>query len=44
MTDILHYDIGKSIFGKIAGWLFVNRKVQNIFEYRKKILDQRFPK
>lgn len=34
MTDILHYDIGKSIFGAIAGKLFVHQKVKEIFDYR----------
>ncbi len=44
MTDILHYDIGKSIFGTIAGALFVHRKVENIFNYRRKKLEQLFGK
>lgn len=42
MTDILHYDIGKSFLGWIAGALFVHKKVQNIFTYRKKRLEQIF--
>jgi ligand-binding SRPBCC domain-containing protein len=44
MTDILHYDVGKSIFGWIAGKLFVDAKVSGIFEYRVKKLEQLFPK
>jgi ligand-binding SRPBCC domain-containing protein len=39
MADILHYDIGKSIFGWIAGKLFVHKKVKSIFNYRYKILE-----
>lgn len=39
MTDLLYYDIGKSIFGKIAGWIFVDNQVKKIFEFRKKILN-----
>ena len=39
MTDILHYDIGKSVFGWLAGKLFVDKKVKAIFEYRHKILE-----
>lgn len=39
MTDILHYDIGKSVFGYIAGKLFVDQKVNQIFEYRKSKID-----
>ncbi len=42
MTDLLHYDIGFSIFGWLAGHLFVHRKVRQIFEYRKEILDRYF--
>jgi ligand-binding SRPBCC domain-containing protein len=38
MTDILHYDVGMGIFGWIAGKLFVDNKVKQIFEYRKEIL------
>ena len=41
MTDILHYDIGKSIFGWIAGKLFVHKRVKSIFEYRYKILENK---
>ena len=39
ITDILHYDIGKSVFGWIAGKLFVHKKVNSIFDYRYKILE-----
>lgn len=42
MTDILHYDVGMSFLGWIASKLFVDKKVQNIFDYRTKILDKRF--
>lgn len=38
MTDILHYDVGLGILGWIAGKLFVDNKVKQIFEYRKEIL------
>lgn len=44
MTDILYYDIGKSIFGWVAGHLFVHRQVEEIFSYRKKALDEYFSK
>jgi len=39
MTDILHYDIGKSVFGWLAGKIFVDRKVNAIFDYRHKALE-----
>jgi ligand-binding SRPBCC domain-containing protein len=44
MTDLLHYDIGKSFIGWIAGKLFIHRRVRQIFEYRYKILEQLFRK
>lgn len=44
MTDILHYDIGKSIFGWLAGKLFVHKKVKQIFEFRNKMLAEMFQK
>lgn len=44
MTDILHYDIGKSVFGSLAGELFVHRRVKLIFEYRFKKLENHFTK
>lgn len=42
MTDILHYDIGKLWFGSFAGWLFVHKKVKHIFDFRFKILEEKF--
>jgi ligand-binding SRPBCC domain-containing protein len=44
MTDLLHYDIGKSIFGAIAGKLFVDKKVKQIFKYRYEVLEKYFSK
>lgn len=41
MTDILHYDIGKSVIGWLAGELFVHKKIKAIFEFRHKILETR---
>lgn len=42
MTDIVHYDIGKSFVGWIAGELFVHKKVKAIFNYRQKALETLF--
>jgi len=42
MTDILHYDIGKSLIGWIAGHLFVHKKVKQIFEFRYNALETYF--
>lgn len=44
MTDLLHYEIGKSIFGWIAGELFVHQRVRQIFDYRYQALEKRFGK
>jgi ligand-binding SRPBCC domain-containing protein len=40
MTDKLYYNIGKSIFGWIAGKLFVHRAISTIFEYRKTRIEE----
>lgn len=42
MTDVLHYDIGMSVLGSIAGAIFVHRQVRGIFEYRKTKLEELF--
>ena len=34
MTDVVQYDIGKSLLGWIAGKLFVHKRVKQIFDYR----------
>jgi ligand-binding SRPBCC domain-containing protein len=44
MTDLLYYDIGKSFFGWIAGKLFVNNKVRQIFNFRFQALNNYFSK
>ena len=42
MTDLLYYDIGLSVFGWLAGKLFVHKKVEEIFDYRYKTLETYF--
>jgi ligand-binding SRPBCC domain-containing protein len=42
MVDKLYYDIGKSVFGWIAGAVFVHAKVRQIFEFRHKKLVELF--
>jgi ligand-binding SRPBCC domain-containing protein len=44
MTDLLYYDIGMSLFGWLAGKLFVHNKVKQIFTYRYKTLETYFKK
>jgi len=43
MTDILYYAPPLGIIGDIAAALFIRRKVESIFAYRKKKLEQLFP-
>jgi len=42
MTDILHYAAPFGFIGKLVELIFVNRQVHQIFNYRKKKLDQLF--
>lgn len=42
MTDILHYRIPLGILGKLANYLFVGKRVEAIFEYRYKLLQNKF--
>jgi ligand-binding SRPBCC domain-containing protein len=42
MTDIVHYDVGKWVFGWLASKLFVDRKVKEIFRYRYEALEKYF--
>ena len=42
MIDILHYDIGKWIVGRIVGKLFVDKKIKSIFSYRFNLLESYF--
>jgi ligand-binding SRPBCC domain-containing protein len=44
MIDIVYYHIGKSIFGWLAGKLFVHKKVKQIFDYRYYTLNEYFKK
>ncbi|MBK9983092.1 MAG: SRPBCC family protein [Saprospiraceae bacterium] len=42
MTDILTYDIGLSLLGRLAGILWVDQQVEEIFTYRSKKLEVLF--
>ncbi|TVR38549.1 MAG: cell division inhibitor [Cryomorphaceae bacterium] len=44
MEDIVHYKIPLGILGRIAHALFVKRQLKQIFDYRVKVLEERFPK
>ncbi len=42
MTDILHYKIPFGILGTLADILFVNKRIEEIFNYRKKAVERIF--
>lgn len=42
MTDIVEYDIGKSLLGWMAGHFFVHKRVKEIFDFRYKMLENYF--
>jgi len=44
MKDIITYIPPFNILGRIANTLFIEKKVNDIFDYRKKILDELFNK
>ncbi len=42
MTDIVHYRIPFGLLGDLANWLFVKKKLQGIFQYRYKAVEELF--
>lgn len=42
MTDILHYRIPLGILGKLVNWLVIGNRVEAIFDYRYKLLENKF--
>jgi ligand-binding SRPBCC domain-containing protein len=42
MTDLVHYKLPLGIFGRFGHWLFIKKKLQHIFDYRRKVLDEKF--
>lgn len=43
MRDILYYKVPFGIFGKLADLVFVRKKVQEIFRFREKKIEELFP-
>ena len=43
MIDIVNYELPFGIVGNLAAKLFVNRRLESIFNYREKILEELFP-
>lgn len=44
MTDLVHYVMPLGIIGEIAKLLFVGRKLERVFAFRKKVLEEKFGK
>ena len=44
MTDLVHYSVGKWIVGDIAHAVFVRKKLESIFAFRREILEKHFSK
>jgi len=42
MTDLVHYSIGYSLLGEIPHKLFVRKKLEHIFNYRREMLEKAF--
>jgi len=42
MTDIVHYKLPLGPLGALAKSLFVGRQLESIFDYRKKVVEERF--
>ncbi|MBC7980558.1 MAG: SRPBCC family protein [Armatimonadetes bacterium] len=44
MRDLVHYALPFGPFGAIAHGVFVRKKLERIFGFRKEVLEKRFPK
>jgi ligand-binding SRPBCC domain-containing protein len=44
MTDIVSYILPLGILGRLAHWLFVRKQLEDVFDYRKKIVEELFAK
>lgn len=44
MEDIVYYGLPFGIIGRIANWLFVRRRLEQIFDYRYDVLEKYFNK
>ncbi|MDA0815891.1 MAG: SRPBCC family protein [Chloroflexi bacterium] len=42
MRDIVHYDVGFGPIGEVVNMLVVRRRIQAIFDFRQRVLEQRF--
>lgn len=44
MTDLVHYRLPLSVLGRLAHAIFVRRQLNTIFDYRYRVLENRFGK
>ena len=44
MTDLVHYQIPLGLLGDFANWVFVRRQLNEIFDFRRKRLEDLFGK
>ena len=44
MTDIVSYSPPLGLLGRLANSLFITKKLEEVFDYRVKAVDRRFPK
>lgn len=42
MTDVINYQLPFGFIGNIAHSLFIKKKIENIFNYRRKVLEEKF--
>ena len=43
IQDTVHYALPFRLLGRLAHWLFVHRQLQQIFTYRRQVLEDQFP-
>jgi ligand-binding SRPBCC domain-containing protein len=44
MTDLIHYEIPLGIFGRLLHHFIIKQQLQDIFDYRRRVLCSRFDK
>lgn len=44
MKDLVHYSVGRWIVGELAHAVYVRKKLERIFEFRRLVLEERFGK
>lgn len=44
IVDLVHYSVPLGILGRFAHWLFIDKQLNAIFDYRNEVIGQLFPK